>query len=548
MLRRITLNTSRDPVLLIALLLLAACFAYMAQFLQDDGFIIFRYAAHFAEGHGLTWYPGSDEFGYTSFLFTLLVGLLMKAGFAAETASYMISVPAYLGSVAFTFRIARLLTASRLIAVLTCLALITHLTFAAYATGGIETSLQTCMVLAAYYQLFRWRLDQAGRNALIGMGLAAGIAMLVRLDSVILLLPAYGIMIFDILARRRQSLGDTVKVLIPAAGLPVLATLSLLVFCQAYYGQALPNTFYAKIDTHGFFSYGSGFLLNYLVAQLFVPLVIMAWAMEIYSRLSPGDTALASLPLRSRYRLLLSPVVLWLLYLLYIGGDFMEFRLLVPILPFFYLAVLDMILHGGQHVRSRNLLILVFMVLAGNAAHRIHTPDYDADSIARLNKWVRGEPVNWSDGGQALHRLFYTGAPDDVKIAVAPAGAIPFYSGLPAIDQHGLNTRGVLSGGGARFSDRPGHRFIATPEFLQSSGVHLVIGHPSFLLKDGDVMIPHETLKLPEVGATPGELIFLPLKDDYFLLAFYMRKHPAVERAIRQGIILTSKQVRIKER
>lgn len=243
----------RAFILLGLVLCLGAWFAYANHFIMDDAYISFRYAKHFAEGKGLVWYPGSDEFGYTNFLFTLMIGVLMKLGFAAETAAFMISVPAYLGTLLLVFSLAIRLTGTMVPAVLIGVALATNHTFSAYATSGLETSLQAFLVLAAYSQCIRWH-QSACDAALSRMGVFATLALLTRLDSALLLLPAYGFCVWWLwkkdghqtpLLRIWES-----PLLLPSI-IPVSAVFSLLAFCAAYYGYALPNSFYAKINVGG---------------------------------------------------------------------------------------------------------------------------------------------------------------------------------------------------------------------------------------------------------------------------------------------------------
>src|SRR5262245_38480236 len=48
--------------------------------LTDDAFISFRYLANFFAGHGLVYNPGERVWGYTNFLWTVLLAPLVAAG------------------------------------------------------------------------------------------------------------------------------------------------------------------------------------------------------------------------------------------------------------------------------------------------------------------------------------------------------------------------------------------------------------------------------------------------------------------------------------
>jgi hypothetical protein len=56
-------------------------FKYM-HFTYDDSFIIYRYAENLANGYGFSWnYNGIPEFGFTSYLHTILIASGIKLGF-----------------------------------------------------------------------------------------------------------------------------------------------------------------------------------------------------------------------------------------------------------------------------------------------------------------------------------------------------------------------------------------------------------------------------------------------------------------------------------
>lgn len=66
--------------LLAALALTGAHLLLYAPFTADDAFISFRYARHFALGHGLVFNIGERVEGYSTFTWVLLLGLLNRAG------------------------------------------------------------------------------------------------------------------------------------------------------------------------------------------------------------------------------------------------------------------------------------------------------------------------------------------------------------------------------------------------------------------------------------------------------------------------------------
>jgi hypothetical protein len=503
---------------------IAGWFAYSRSFIQDDAYISFCYAKHFAEGDGLVWYPGSNEFGYTSFLFTLAVGLLMKSGLTAEVAASVISVPAFFGSIAVTFLIARRTAASGVAPLLAAAALATHPTFTAFATGGMETSLQTLLILAVYYAFVRWR-QSAHRTDLHWMGIVAALALFTRLDSALLLFPAYAIMVLSLLRRRCWGL------MIHPLWLPLLGVAGLLAFCRAYYGYSFPTTFYAKVDSQWHIQAGLAYLASYLWSQAALGLFALGLALVIgFPR-----------ALRSRYAWLwLCPILLQIVYILNIGGDFMEYRLLLPILPFYCLLIGELLPPLEGWLRVAMTAIVATVVVSGNMIQRYSlaggTGNDLVETTEQLNGWVSGSSLNMVAVGQSLHELFYHGDRGDVKIAVRLAGAVPYYSGLPSVDMHGLNTREVLSKG-VFFQDRPGHRIMATLPWMEAQGVNLVITEPHFVgLINGRVLFPPW---FPFFFSYSGkQFLLIPIGNQFYVSACYLNRHTAIDDAIQEGKIM----------
>jgi hypothetical protein len=508
------------------ILLIAGLFAYNHRFIQDDAYISFQYAKHFALGQGLVWYPGSTEFGYTSFLFTVGVGLLMKLGIAEEAAALAISVPAFFGAIATTFAIARRLSFSTVAPILAVVALATHPTFTAYATGGLETSLQTFLVLATYYEYVRW-MQSGDRWPIRWLGTFAAFALLTRLDSALLLLPVYVGLGVSVLRRRDYA---SLGLWLEGVWQPLIAVGGLLAFDTVYYGQPFPTTFYAKVDGGWHWQGGIAYLASYARSRALLPVGAMMLLLGTAIR-RHGHLAYALL--------WLCPILIWLAYIIKIGGDFMEFRLLVPILPFCYLLAASL-LGPLTTFRARWTAVLMgVVILAGNIIQRTYFVDgIDVnmiESTVHLNSWVKGEPANWSEVGKVLRRLFFTGASSDVKIAVTAAGAIPYYSDLPAVDMHGLNTRGVLVHG-SHHMDRPGHRIQATLPWMQEQGVNLVIGHPSFVsLSPGQHAPPQATASY--FSSRPPFLVLIPVNPRRCVVATYLNRHETVEARLREGSI-----------
>ena len=525
---------------LTVILFVAAYLAFDKRFMQDDAYISFVYARNFAEGHGLVWYPGSNEYGYTNFLFTLLVGILMKLGFGPESASYLLTFPSALITLLLLYGIAKRITTSAPVAYISVTALALNHTFLSYATGGLETSFCIALIMAVYYQLICWHQD-SGSKRLKYIAAFASLALLTRLDSALLLFPAYVFMLVVML--QRSGVKPAIRTMMWVSAIPTASVLALLGFGYAYYGHAMPSTFDAKFGTW-YVLQGFKYIYAFVKAQTYAPLLLFViW----FFLVSEKDFV----PSKWIYRsVLLSVIGIWLFYVLHVGGDFMEFRFLLPILPFFYLLLFDLLIDNGKRTKPVFLGAITGIMLLGNYMQPYYFQAKMMDknlieSTGLLNRWMHGTNYNWPMLGKKLNSYFYTGSANDVKIAVTAAGAIPYFSRLFAIDQHGLNTRSVIAEGGPVYQKRPGHRVKASNKLLRALGANLIIDHPIFIRKKGDsyrclattILITHESLA--EIPA-----VFIHLKDEYYVLAHYLKQHPKVEELIRQGLIIRHADVK----
>lgn len=501
-------------------------FARWNYFFQDDAYISLRYARNLARGHGLVWSPGSDEFGYTNFLFTVLEAALLRLGLSGEAAAGALSMPLSVVALLLAFSMVRRLTGSRAVSLAAGLTIATHTSYSAYASGGLETSMQTFLVLFTYWQVWRYT-ERPGMTRAWWAGAVAAMAMLCRLDSVVLLAPAmvWAWWSFSRHGRRggRGQEGWWPPLLL--SGLPALATLLLLAGCHLYYGNALPNTFYAKaVGQESALGFGLYYVRTFLEAQAWFPagfalltLIGLVAVPRPSARTEPLVVAAAG------------AVVMWLAYVLYVGGDFMEFRFLVPVIPLYVIIGYTVLGRLPGTVRAYAVALVVVLAVGANLHHRTTYDGFGVliESRTALHDHVKRPHTSWVATGLTLHGLFHDGRPDDVLIATRAAGAIPYFSDLPTVDQFGLNDRHVAMHG-VPYAARPGHRRIASTEYLRTRGVNLVIDHPTYVC-DGE---PGG----PRLDGVPRLLI--PVESgECMLIAYYLTPHPRVDARLAGGAI-----------
>ena len=267
--------------------------ASLAWFMTDDAFITFRYVRNLLEGHGLVFNPGERVEGYSNFLWALELAAIWKLfGLAPEAVAQWLSVGYTVGVLAvlvwWVLRDAGL--AHRGLALWMVMGLVCgSATFAVWTSGGgLETRQFTFFVVAAMVGLM---LHHGSRRGLLSASFCLAGAALTRPEGVLLALccfgwfgmqrmvagwataPASGRMSY----RRFVAWVEWREVVCLAGPFVVLVGAHVL-FRLAYYGEWLPNTYYAK---HVRPWYESGFRYYWAAAletglYLLVPLALVA--------------------------------------------------------------------------------------------------------------------------------------------------------------------------------------------------------------------------------------------------------------------------------
>jgi len=279
-----------------------ACALIRTAWLCDDAYITFRVIDNFTHGHGLRWNVADRVQVFTHPLWMMLLAvayyLTREVFFTALGVGAAVSLLAVwlAGFKHATHAACGLLGVA---------ILFSSRAFVDYSTSGLENPLTHLLLVGFVMGVARASRDPRDVRAL---SLVAGLAMLNRLDTLLFFLPWLGWTL--ITQRNRRTVAAMAWGLSPP--------LVWMAFATFYYGHPLPNTATAKLAAGVGVADLAGRGLHYFWNSLqFDPITLTAIAVA----------AVIALVRRDRTSLLvMAGVVLYLLYIVRIGGDFMSGR------------------------------------------------------------------------------------------------------------------------------------------------------------------------------------------------------------------------------
>jgi len=436
----------------------------------DDAFISFRYARNLASGRGLVFNVGERVEGFSNFSWTVLLALPAWLGLDRFELGLLITakILGALFGVATVVLVSRTAAAGRpesevRSAPFAALYVATLAPFTFWCMGGLETSLVALLLaLSVHLHLAEDRALSAARGAWPWSYVALLLAALTRPEPLVLFAPLLALRVgrsVGFSPGRRALLRELRYSL-----LFVLPYAAFIAFRFAYYGQLVPNTYFAKVYLDGTtLERGQQYLEG--VAKLLNWPILAAFC-------------LVFLPLchRMSYRTLLALALTttYLVEVWYEGGDVMPmYRLIVPCLPIVALLVHELWLGFGM--LSVELLAprrtLPEWVIRGDWLKRWQRAVRALDDrawAAPVARWTRRglraalllvlavgssrsfEPTRgWIESGfSGLHldrskyfsiaRWMDGEIRDRGLLAIGEAGIIPYYVDLPVLDMNAL--------------------------------------------------------------------------------------------------------------
>ena len=433
-----TLGASRsDRVALGAALV---CFALIAVTLElaaeEDAFIYYRYAWHWAHGRGLVFNPGDPVEGFSSPLWMGALALLAWAGLDLPMTAPALGIVCGGATLVAAWWLGGTIGLSRSGRPTSLAALAVSSPFIVWSRSGLETpfySLAIVVTVAAYlaaeYPLREdvraWRWIGALTLIVVCLGRPEG-----------LLLAA--VILGDRLLDGRDWRGAL------HYGLPAAAVYgAFLVWRSHTFHSLVPNTT-VKLYTL-LVGRASSQALEYVVYLGLLPLALPLLALWYRPRLARAE--------RRRLGVLLSAVLLSFVFHFLAGGDYRQgFRFLVPTLPLVLVAiwyafeVLGRQRGGRSGVLSSPLarVCLLVLVLAGPAAFLIQSPP-------RILDWRQRVFLSWRDPfsesghwGVQVARWVGEHVPPNRVVAFGQMGRVPYFAARHGHDIRFIDTLGLV--------------------------------------------------------------------------------------------------------
>ncbi|MGB0678645.1 MAG: hypothetical protein ACPGUV_03180 [Polyangiales bacterium] len=474
-------------------------------FLCDDAFISLRYAKRLVDGQGLTWSDGIPVEGYSNLLLVLLEALLGFLG-----VDYVLAVRLLCWGATVLTMIALCIDAlchgrrPILQASVTVLVFVGTGVTAIWSIGGLEHPLLTALFVPAFslvHSAPSWPASGCRSRLAVASVLAALLAW-TRPDALL----AVAVLVLAA-AHSQHTWAEKGRAVLCFAAGPAAAVLAQLAFRLAYYGDWVPNTAHVKVAMST-----KSLVVGWMYvseALRHIGLLVAAAVAGLCSNLACGGRA-------SRRALhAFAFVVLWLTYVVFIGGDhFPGWRHLFPVIPMLALLCGDAVAFVADALRRTSHAAQGAWVLLGIFFGALHGVWQFREGP---NIGAKNETWEWigKESGLLLKDAF--GAQDPL-MAIEPAGVVPFFSEFRAIDMLGLSDYHI-----ARLPHRN-----ARPGHSQGDGAYVLRRQPDlmyFVIPPGHAnpafLSGHDLMRMPE------------FHDNYQLLQLKRRLQDEVVHTVR---------------
>ncbi|MEY9887269.1 arabinofuranosyltransferase [Catenulispora sp. MAP5-51] len=291
------------------------------RWITDDGLIAARTVRQILAGHGPVFNPGERVEANTSALWTWLLAAVSWVTQAnvytvIEWTGLVLAPTGLLFALLGARNVQRRIGASGPLIPLGAAVLLALPPFWDFVTSGLETSLIFCWLGLCWWLLSR--VTEGGQGRVYAAGAVVGLGWVVRPDMMLMTL-AFGVALVLIVRPGRLA---SVKLAAATFAVPGLYE----VFRMGYYGLLVPNTALVKEASSSDPGQGLTYLGNFVSPYLlWLPVLLIAASVPVllpWGRIVRHD----------RFVILAAAAggALSALYVVWIGGDFMHARMLLP--------------------------------------------------------------------------------------------------------------------------------------------------------------------------------------------------------------------------
>jgi len=414
----------------ICLIYLAHAFYYW-EWVEDDAFISMRYAQNFVNGSGLVFNPGEQVEGYSNLAWVLYAGLAIKLNLAPLLILRITAVLAGLSALVLSWKAARiLLPQAGMSALAAPLFLALNPLLPRHSTTGLETVPFAALIIAGFVASTK---KPTATNGILFLLLLVLITTM-RPEGVAFAL----LLLFWRHLGSRMGKGSSQMPSFAlmwgefSAVLVVMA--SLFLWKWSYYGNPLPNTYYAKMTGEGrAFVEGFNYSLDFLRENGGAILVGLYLANLLNKKLSRAFLFCTVI------------VAVQIGIVIAAGGDWMHFyRFFVPVMPLLAAgcaAGLGIILlltrqaAGGHNLLRKWPLALV---LAGTmVAGYVNVYKVERATGREVMPYVKNGSY-LTDGYRLTAQWIVDNTPSEASVAICDIGLVGFHTGRHIVDMFGL--------------------------------------------------------------------------------------------------------------
>jgi arabinofuranosyltransferase len=408
-------------------------------FILDDPFISFRYARNLLDGFGPVFNAGERVEGYSNFLWIILLMPFMKLGINPVIASKLLGLFFGMLAIYYAYGLSLLVFVDNPqkhnVAFYSSAVTGFSWYFSLWCVGGLETSLFAFLILLAIYLFVR--CDYLGGSfdwSFVPLALAG----MTRPEAPLFFVVFFFVKLFLLVKKHRRIK----SIVIWAAGLTVVYG-SYFAWRAFYYGQFLPNSYYAKtLGGTQQYLLGARYLRAFLMSQGRIFLLLFTLSLFGLSRLLLKNSAI---------RLVLLFLSGYLAFIVYAGGDWMAgFRFLAQVQPIYavllassLIELVDYATLRGRLSRCANLIALCLFLLTIGSSLQGSYQDL-RQSVPWLGNWFNRLSLSRAGPYYDVASYLNYNVPPGSWVALGEAGMIPYYAKhINVIDIFGLMDRHI---------------------------------------------------------------------------------------------------------